>query len=185
MRIISGSHKGRRLHPPAGLPVRPTTDQAKESLFNILWNRFEFDDLKVLDLFSGTGSIAFEFASRGCAEITAIDMNQRCTDFIKKMALELNFKQLYAVRSDVFSFLSHTNRKWDIIFVDPPYDLGKIETLPGLILPDHLENGGWLIIEHSKHTDFSGNPYFMELRNYGKVHFSFFVNSSPENSAGT
>lgn len=177
MRIISGTHKGRRINPPKNLPVRPTTDMAKEGLFNILNNYVDFAELDVLDLFAGTGNISFEFASREARTVTSVDLNFRCVSFIKKTATDLGFKNLRAFRSDVFRFLHRPPAEgYDLIFSDAPYDLEGISELPDLVL-----GRGWLkknarfIIEHPKGFDFTGHKYFSELRNYGKVHFSFFM----------
>src|SRR5690625_1984773 len=124
MRIISGKHKGRRFSPPKKLPVRPTTDIAKEGLFNILWNRYDFTQLKVLDLFSGTGNISFEFASRGSSDITAVDQHYGCLKFIKRTAESLG-ENIRPLKNDVFRFLQHSPQSYDLIFADPPYDFSK------------------------------------------------------------
>ncbi|MHC1706174.1 MAG: 16S rRNA (guanine(966)-N(2))-methyltransferase RsmD [Bacteroidales bacterium] len=177
MRIISGSHRGRRLFPPSGLPVRPTTDLAKESLFNILWNYVDLEDLRVLDLFAGTGNITYEFASRGCYEIVAVELNKRCTDYIKNTSLALEFRNIRVIRADVFQFLKHRALPFHIIFADPPYDLKDSVNLPDLIFAGKwLEKDGFLIIEHPREINYTGHPNFMENRKYGKVNFSFFRN---------
>ncbi|SMC55825.1 RsmD family RNA methyltransferase [Cellulophaga tyrosinoxydans] len=176
MRIISGKHKGRKITAPNKLPVRPTTDMAKEGLFNILNNTYYFNDISVLDLFSGTGNIAFEFGSRGCASITAVDENHGCIKFISETTEKLELP-ISAIKSDVFSYLEKSGSKFDIIFADPPYDLefsdfSKIPELVfsrGLLLED-----GVLVIEHSKHTDLSKLPHFNNQRKYGASVFSFF-----------
>ncbi|MCK9612857.1 MAG: 16S rRNA (guanine(966)-N(2))-methyltransferase RsmD [Bacteroidales bacterium] len=179
MRIISGYLGGRKLHPPANLPVRPTTDLAKESLFNVLNNLIDFDNLKILDLFAGTGSISFEFVSRGCSEVTAIDMNHKCVSFIIRTCQELKIENLRAYRNDVFSFINHSNKKFDVIFADPPYDLNNIHSIPDLIFSKNLLfPDGLLIIEHPKNIDFSLHTSFSQHRNYGKVNFSFFSNKN-------
>ncbi|HPT32664.1 MAG TPA: RsmD family RNA methyltransferase, partial [Prolixibacteraceae bacterium] len=121
MRIVSGKYRGRRLQPPVNLPVRPTTDFAKEGLFNVLNNTLDYESLTVLDLFSGTGSIAFEFLSRGAVEVTAVDSNHRCIDFIKKTAADFGASNLKAVKSNSFVFLKHMVAKFDLVFADPPY----------------------------------------------------------------
>ncbi|MEI6123140.1 MAG: RsmD family RNA methyltransferase [Bacteroidota bacterium] len=175
MRIISGTLGRRKLHPPETLPVRPTTDLAKESLFNILNNLIDFEDIAMLDLFAGTGSIAFEFVSRGAAQVTAVDSNLRCIDFIAKTALEFKVTNLKTSQTDVFKFINHTLQRFDVIFADPPYDMPNIPTLPNrifekeLLLPD-----GLLVMEHSREHDFSAHPHFSQHRSYGKVNFSFF-----------
>jgi 16S rRNA (guanine966-N2)-methyltransferase len=175
MRIISGKYGSRRLHPPANLPVRPTTDFAKESLFNILNNIIDFEGLNVLDLFAGTGSISLEFVSRGSSEVTSVDKDSRCISFIIKTCEEFKIDSLKAYRSDVFAFIKHSIKKYDLIFADPPYDLSSINTIPDKIFEKTLlKPGGILIIEHSRDIDFSKHPDFSQHRNYGKVNFSFF-----------
>lgn len=177
MRIVSGTHKGRRINPPKNLPVRPTTDMAKESLFNILNNYVDFSSLQVLDLFAGTGSISFEFASREASSVTAVDLNYRCISFIKKAAAELGFENIRAFRADVFRFLKRPpGVGYDLIFSDAPYDLEGVIDLPEMILDKGwLKKNARLIVEHPKSLDFTGHKYFSEMRNYGKVYFSFFI----------
>jgi 16S rRNA (guanine966-N2)-methyltransferase len=175
MRIIRGTHRGRKITAPANLPVRPTTDMAKEGLFNILDNHVYFEDLRVLDLYAGTGSISYEFASRGSTLVIAVDLNPRCTRFISETATRLGFDRMKTVRSSSIGFLNHCSEKFDIIFADPPYDLegtGEIVTL--VFGRELLLEGGWLIIEHERTKDFSSFPNFVRQRNYGKVNFSFF-----------
>ncbi len=177
MRIISGSLGGRKLRPPVNLPVRPTTDLAKESLFNILNNWVDFEQLTVLDLFTGTGRISFEFVSRGAVEVFAIDTNNKCIGFIEKTAVEFKVDNLHAFQSDVFSFLKHTNKKFDIIFADPPYDLKNIPAIAPLVFEKQLlQPEGMLIIEHPREIDFSNHTAFLQKRTYGKVNFSFLQN---------
>ncbi|SNY99467.1 RsmD family RNA methyltransferase [Flagellimonas pacifica] len=177
MRIISGKYKGRRLTAPKKLPVRPTTDMAKEALFNILNNRFYFDGLKVIDLFSGTGNISFEFASRGTGEILSVDSFAGCTQYISKISKELDFP-IITIKSDVFKFLERTKEKANIIFADPPYNFDRTQffSIADLVFKNGLllENGV-LIIEHSDQTDLSDHPYFVENRKYGGSIFSFFA----------
>ena len=176
MRIISGKYKGKRLIAPKKLPVRPTTDMAKEALFNILNNRFYFDELKVLDLFSGTGNISFEFASRGTEKITAVDGHQGCVRYISKTAQELDFT-IKTVKSDVYKFLKNTPEKFDLVFADPPYDFDTEQFLniASLVFErELLLEDGVLIIEHSDQTDLSQHPQFSEERKYGGNIFSFF-----------
>lgn len=178
MRIISGSHRGRVIRPPQGLPIRPTTDLAKESLFNILNNYLDFEEVRVLDLFAGTGSISYEFASRGASGVVSIELNPRCSDFISKMAAEYKFPQLQVIKANVLTYLVKGAGKFDVIFADPPYDMAGRETLPGLVFDNNwLAEDGWLIIEHDKAISFVDVPFFSEERRYGKVHFSFFRNS--------
>lgn len=176
MRIISGKHKGKRLIAPKNLPVRPTTDMAKEALFNILNNRHNFQDLHVLDLFSGTGNIAYEFASRGARPVIAVDENFNCVKYIKKTSSELELG-LEIIKSDVFKYLEKAAGKADLIFADPPYNFEKEAFLKIVYLTFEqklLNENGTLIIEHSKHTDLSDNGHFVEARKYGSSVFSFF-----------
>lgn len=176
MRIISGQHKGRRLIAPKKLPVRPTTDQAKEALFNILANRYDFEELSVLDLFAGIGSISFEFSSRGTTNITSVDRYYDCLKFIRKTAKELE-ADLNIIKSDAFSFLSKALGKYDLIFADPPYDFPdeQFEKIIHSIFENQfLKSEGILIVEHSKHTDLSHHPQHVEDRRYGSTVFSFF-----------
>lgn len=176
MRIISGEFKGRKIDPPKNLPVRPTTDMAKESLFNILNNAYYFDELTVLDLFSGTGSISYEFSSRGTSNITAVDSDYGCTKFISDTAKKFNMP-IDVVKADVFKFLQNSKGRYDIIFADPPYALSKEEfcNISELVFNGELlTESGMLIIEHSKHTDLSEIQNFSHFRNYGGCVFSFF-----------
>jgi 16S rRNA (guanine(966)-N(2))-methyltransferase RsmD len=175
MRIIRGTHRGRQITAPANLPVRPTTDLAKESLFNILDNHIYFDDIRVLDLYAGTGSISYEFASRGSKLVIAVDIHPRCVRFVSETATKLGFSQLRAVRSSSIGFLDHCSEKFDLIFADPPYELEGIEEVIRMVFDKQLLNeGGWLIVEHSQNKDFASFPHFSQHRNYGKVNFSFF-----------
>ncbi|MFA5782026.1 MAG: RsmD family RNA methyltransferase [Bacteroidales bacterium] len=175
MRIVSGTHKGRLIHPTSNMAVRPTTDFAKESLFNILNNRIDFEETSVLDLFAGTGSITYEFASRGAKDITAIDINPRCCEFIRTTAATYGFLNITAVRADMFAFLGFCKVQYNLIFADPPYDMKNISLLPDLIFNNKLLNdGGLFILEHSRYQNFTKHPAFFEHRNYGKVNFSFF-----------
>ncbi len=178
MRIIRGSHKGRRINPPGNLPVRPTTDLAKESLFNILEQDYYFDEVEVLDLFAGTGSISFEFASRGAVRVVSVDINVRCLNFIKETARKFGFENLQVVRSSVLNFIRVSSRKYDLIFADPPYDLDRLdEMIDRIFEKELLKPDGVLIVEHSAGWDFSGLPHFDRKRKYGKVNFSFFRQS--------
>jgi 16S rRNA (guanine(966)-N(2))-methyltransferase RsmD len=181
VRIVAGTHRGRIFNPPANLPVRPTTDFAKESLFNILNNYFHFSELRVLDLFSGTGSIAYEFASRGAKDITAVDGNFKCFSFIKETADKLRLDAIKVIKSDVFSFLGASKKSYDVIFADPPYDLEKMTLIPGLVFKNNLLNeGGWLVIEHSVDTDFTNHEHYLEQRRYSNTIFSIFTISKEE-----
>ncbi|MGB7395813.1 MAG: RsmD family RNA methyltransferase [Pricia sp.] len=176
MRIISGGHKGRRLTAPQKLPVRPTTDMAKEALFNILNNRYYFADISVIDLFAGTGNISYEFASRGTEHITAVDMHAGCVRFIEETSEGLDFG-ITTVNSDVFDYLKRSNAQADIIFADPFYDmdLSGFETLVRSVFEQGmlLEEGS-LIIEHANQKDLSHLEHFVEKRKYGGTAFSFF-----------
>jgi len=182
MRIISGKYKGRRINAPKKLPVRPTTDLAKESLFNILNNEFYIDEVVLLDLFSGTGNISYEFASRGCTKITAVDADYGCTAFIRKTAEEFDFN-INVIKSDVFKFLEKTKLKSKIIFADPPYNFSaeKFAEIRQLVFGNNLlvENG-YLIIEHSDHTSLEHLEYFSYSKKYGGCVFSFFEYSQDD-----
>ena len=174
MRIIGGKYKGKSIVAPRGLPVRPTTDFAKESLFNILNNSIDFEEIKLLELFAGTGNIGYEFASRGCTQISSVDLNFNCIQFIKRSNKELGLHNK-VIRSDVFRFIKSNKEKYNFIFADPPYDLERIKDIPKLIFSKGiLENEGTLVIEHDKYTDFSDDNYFKNVRQYGRVMFSFF-----------
>jgi 16S rRNA (guanine966-N2)-methyltransferase len=182
MRIISGKYKGRRIFPPKNLPVRPTTDMSKEALFNVLNNHFSFEGLKILDLFSGTGNISFEFASRGCSPITSVDGDFGCVKFIKQIASEFDFN-IAATKSDVFSFLEKNKTTYDIIFADPPYGLDQktFEKIVSLVFERGLlEEEGMLIIEHSKYTKMEHLPHFSFQKSYGGSFFSFFEIATSE-----
>jgi 16S rRNA (guanine(966)-N(2))-methyltransferase RsmD len=178
MRIVSGIYKGRRLLPPVNLPVRPTTDFAKEGLFNVLNNMVDIEGLRVLDLFTGSGSIAFEFLSRGAVEVTAIDSNHRCIDFIKKTAEAFGATNIKAIKSNSFVFIKHMVSSYDLIFADPPYDLERIESIPDLVFSSGLlADEGMLILEHSARYKFEKHEHFSSQRQYGSVNFSFFKKS--------
>lgn len=175
MRIVSGKWRGKRIMAPKNLPTRPTTDFGKEGLFNLLNNRFYFEDLRVLDLFSGTGNISYEFASRGSEDITCVDQNRDCVRFITKTAESLG-TEFSVVQGDALQFVRRASTSYDVVFADPPYDFEHYEELArtiidkGLLRPD-----GEAIIEHSDQTDLSHLPGFMEHRRYGHVNFSFFM----------
>ena len=176
MRIISGRYRGKRIQAPKALPVRPTTDMAKEALFNILTNNYYLEELRILDLFAGTGNISFEFASRGVTFLRAVDRNPKCASFIAKTARELDF-QIDVVKSDALKYLSRSRDQFDLIFADPPYDfstadLGQIAEL--VFQRELLASEGLLILEHSKFNDLSGLPNYKESRKYGGSVFSFF-----------
>ncbi|MCW8311935.1 16S rRNA (guanine(966)-N(2))-methyltransferase RsmD [Sphingobacterium thalpophilum] len=177
MRIIGGRLGGLRLNPPANLPVRPTTDIAKEALFNILHNRLEFEGLGCLDLFAGTGNISFELASRGAKAIDAVDLHIRCVQYIAETAKKMEVQQINAKKADVFKFISSCKSSYDLIFADPPYDIPKLPKLPALIFERQLLNaGGLLIVEHPSTRQMEAHPNFLETRKYGYSSFSFYVN---------
>lgn len=174
MRIIGGMHKGRVIKVPFNLPVRPTTDFAKEGLFNILANRIGFEGLSMLDLFSGTGHISLEFASRGSRPVTAVDQNAKCASFLRSAAKQLDL-EVSTIKSDVFGFLKSSVSTFDLIFADPPYSLPNIPDIHRLVFENKLLNpGGLLIIEHGPRTSLGHLPGFIQHRKYGNVNFSFF-----------
>lgn len=175
MRIIGGIFKGRHIVTPKNLPVRPTTDFAKESLFNILNNKIDFDSVSVLDLFCGTGNISLEFASRGANRITSIDKHGACIQFLKTFSKSIGIQTIFPECQDVFKYLKKINQSFDVIFADPPYNLENINEIHELVFTGNaLNKGGWLIIEHGPKTDLSQQTYFIEKRKYGNVNFSFF-----------
>ena len=175
MRIIGGKLKGKVILPPAGYQARPTTDFAKEGLFNILDNEYEFEDLKVLDLFGGTGSIAFEFASRGAARVYCVEMARENASFIKTEAQRLGMDNVTMVRDNVFDFLPICRERFDLVFADPPYALEGLEKLPDLVFAaDILYPERYFILEHGDEHSFVNHPRFVKERHYGRVHFSFF-----------
>lgn len=176
MRIISGSHRGRQIFPDKSFSARPTTDFAKENLFNVLNNYVEFTELRVLDLFSGTGSISYEFASRGAREIVAIELNYNHYSFIKRTIRELGFKNIQLYKTDAFIACKKLKgRTFDLIFADPPYNLEKLTEIPATIFENNLlSDEGLVIIEHPARVDFSGHPRFFGHRQYGSVNFSLF-----------
>jgi 16S rRNA (guanine966-N2)-methyltransferase len=175
LRIISGKYRGRRINPPATFSARPTTDFARESLFNILGNRIDFDSLSVLDLFAGTGSISYEFASRGAKIIHLAEMNVRHIAFIKKTVNELKIDNIKIIHIDVEAYLKSCRFKYDLVFADPPYDLKWLDSLPDLIFSSEiLSENGFFILEHPKRMNFGSHRSFFEHRNYGNVNFSFF-----------
>jgi len=177
MRIIGGQHKGYRFHPPRNNPARPTTDVAKEGLFNILTNQFDFSELKVLDIFGGTGSISFEFGSRGCLDITTVERHYPNVEFIKQTANKLQLN-IQVFKQDVFKFIQQCSFQYDVIFAGPPYPLKRIPDIPGLIFEQSLlKPEGWLILEHNPNHQFESEPYFLKARNYGSTIFSIFENS--------
>jgi 16S rRNA (guanine(966)-N(2))-methyltransferase RsmD len=175
MRIVSGKYRGRTINPPRNLRARPTTDFAKENLFNVLVNLVDFEELDVLDLFSGTGSISYEFASREAHSVTSVEINSVHYNFIRQTARDLKFENFYAVKANVFLYLKSCAKKFDLIFSDAPYDLEGSEAVIDLVFErDLLKDGGFLIFEHSKDQEFSNHPNFWQTRSYGSVNFTFF-----------
>lgn len=175
MRIISGKYKGKRINPPVSFNARPTTDYARESLFNILTNRIDFESVAVLDLFSGTGSISYEFASRGAVVVHLVEKDSRHISFIRRMVDEMKFDNIKPIHIDVKAYLKACRFKYDIVFADPPYDLRWLDTLPDLITQSGvMKDDGFFILEHPKHLSFSHHRLFFEHRDYGSVNFSFF-----------
>ena len=175
MRIISGKYRGRTIVPPRNLRARPTTDFAKENLFNVLGNLVDFEELDVLDLFSGTGSISYEFASRDARSVTSVEVNSVHHNFIRQTARDLKFENFYAVKANVFLYLKSCIKQFDLIFSDAPYDLEGSEEVIRLVFERNLLNeDGILIFEHSKEQDVSNMPNYWQTRSYGSVQFSFF-----------
>ncbi|MFV0522635.1 MAG: 16S rRNA (guanine(966)-N(2))-methyltransferase RsmD [Mangrovibacterium sp.] len=176
MRIIGGRHRGRTFNLGKRFKHRPTTDIAKEGLFNILQNRVDFDKLNILDLFAGTGNISFEFASRGCEDVTAVELSFQHYRIIQDIAKELEEKAVKPIKADAFKFCEKTEKVFDIIFADPPYNHKRFREIPDLILSSNILNpNGLFILEHSKDYDFSDREEYTETRKYGSVHFSFFT----------
>jgi 16S rRNA (guanine966-N2)-methyltransferase len=178
MRIIGGEWGGRKIHPPSKMPhTRPTTDIAKEGLFNILQSNRELEGLKTLDLFGGTGSISFELASRGAADLTIVEKDPRMLAFIRKTAETLGLPQLNVIPSDVFRFLKNNKEKYDFIFAGPPYALETIDQIPEYIVSGNMLNtNGWFILEHTPRNRYKDYPLFVTERNYGTTVFSIFIN---------
>lgn len=175
MRIVSGKYRGRTINPPRNLRARPTTDFAKENLFNVLNNLVDFEECDVLDLFAGTGSISYEFASRGARSVTSVEINPVHYNFIRETARQLGITNLHPVKANVFLYLKSCPKKFDVIFSDAPYDLeGSEEVIREVFARDLLQPDGLLIFEHSKKMDFSQYEGFWQLRSYGSVQFSFF-----------
>ncbi len=177
MRIISGIHGGRRINPPSKMPyTRPTTDIAKEGLFNVIQNNLAIESLVVLDLFGGTGCISYELASRGAIDITIVEKDNVMYDFIKKTSLELEFTNFTVIKSDVFKFIDTTAKQFDFIFAGPPYALATIDELPKKIIEKKLlKPGGWFVLEHTPRNDYKKFPQYKTERNYGTTIFSIFV----------
>ncbi len=182
MRIVGGDLKGRTIMPPAGYQARPTTDFSKEGLFNTLTNEVDFSEVSVLDLFSGTGSISYEFASRGCFDIVAVEMNPANAAFIKKTVAALKLKgAIQVVHHNVFDFLGICTKQFDIVFADPPYAIEGLDTIPDKVFASGaLKDGGLLILEHPGTFSFKDDSRFIKERKYGNVHFSYFRASAAD-----
>ncbi len=179
MRIIGGKFKGRLIEPPSGFKARPTTDFARESLMNILNNRYDFEALSLLDLFGGTGAISYELASRGTEEIDIIETDRRSCEFIRKTLKQFDMKGARIHRMDVRDWLKICHRQYDIIFADPPYELRWLTDIPGMVLGSGaVKDSTLFILEHPKSLDFSKHEAFQEHRSYGNVNFTFFAHSS-------
>ena len=173
MRIIHGKYKSKRIVAPNNLPVRPTTDMAKEGLFNVIDNEFHIDNLVVLDLFAGTGNISYEFSSRGAKSVTSVDINYNCIKFIKNTARELGFDQMHIIKSDVLKYVNTSKTTFRLIFADPPYGMdGQNELFESIMAGNLLEERGWLIIEHDSHHSFENLTGFKQQRRYGSVNFT-------------
>jgi 16S rRNA (guanine966-N2)-methyltransferase len=177
MRIIGGEHGGRKFNPPNNMPyTRPTTDIAKEGLFNVLQHKLDFETLKTLDLFGGTGSISYELASRGVTDLTIVEKDTAMYEFIKKTSAALQLENFKVVKADVFKFIETCTQKFDFIFAGPPYALGSIDDLPKLIFEKQLlNNGGWFILEHTPRNEYKSFPYYKAERNYGTTVFTTFI----------
>jgi 16S rRNA (guanine(966)-N(2))-methyltransferase RsmD len=176
VRIIGGKYRGRQIHPPTGFSSRPTTDFAKEGLFNILANRFDMEDLTALDLFGGTGSISFEFASRGAKEVHLVERDIRSVSFVRKVKKEIGAENIKPIHVDVKAFIKTCSEKYNIIFADPPYDLKWLADIPEMVLSAALlKENGVFILEHPASVNFRSEKHFTEHRNYGNVNFSFFA----------
>lgn len=178
MRIIGGDLRGRTIVPPSGFKARPTTDFAKEGLFNTLTNMLDFESVSLLDLFSGTGGISYEFASRGCRDIVSVEMNPLHHSFIKKSVAALKISGMQVVRHNVFDFLEICTKHFDVVFADPPYDIAGLDTIPARVFEKGILNeDGILILEHPGTYNFESAPNFLKMKKYGNVQFSFFQNS--------
>lgn len=178
MRIISGTHGGRRISPPSNMPyTRPTTDIAKEGLFNVIQNNLEIEELKILDLFGGTGCISYELASRGAPDITIVEKDNQMYDFIKKTSGELAFENFKVVKLDVFRFMETATEQYDFIFAGPPYALKNIDDLPLKVFEKKLlKPKGWFILEHTPRNDYKKFEHYKTERSYGTTIFSIFIN---------
>jgi len=177
MRIISGEYGGRRFNPPNKMPyTRPTTDVAKEGLFNVIQNNLDIEALKTLDLFGGTGSISYELASRGAQDLTIVEKDSQMYEFIKKTIADLKIENINPIKLDVFKFIQNCVDQFDLIFAGPPYALTNIDDLPKLIFEKHLlKTKGWFILEHTPRNDYKQFPFYKTERNYGTTIFSIFI----------
>lgn len=181
MRIVAGRFKGKRINPPKEIDARPTTDFAKEALFNILQHSIPMEGIRVLDLFAGAGGISLEFLSRGAAEVVSVEQDRTLHAHLQRMARELGLDNWHLVKGDVFSYLSNVHGQFDVIFADPPFHLEQTANLPGLIREGKLlAPDGLLIVEHYKKLDLSGDPWFDVCRKYSNIHFSFFTPKSDQ-----
>lgn len=181
MRVIGGKYRNRRIHPPAGIDARPTTDYAKEGLFNVLRNRVPLEGIRVLDLFAGTGNMSLEFLSQGAKEVISVESDRRLHDYMGNLSRELNASNWHRVRADVFTYLRSAHGPFDIIFADPPFDMEGIERVPTLVRElGMLDDDGTLIVEHSERISIAHLPGFQLQRSYGLVQFSFFGPSTIE-----
>ena len=180
MRIIAGEMGGRKITPPSKMPhTRPTTDVAKEGLFNIIMNNLEIDRLKTLDLFGGTGSITYELASRGASDLTVVEKDGTMYEFIKKTASDMRIENLRILKMDVFRYIDQCSERFDFIFAGPPYALQNIDDLPRMIFEKSMVNpGGWFILEHTPRNNYAKFPFYKTERNYGTTIFSIFINDS-------
>lgn len=177
MRIISGKYKGKRFTPPDGIPTRPTTDIAKEALFNILNNNISYADTSFLDLFAGSGNISYEMASRGCNNILAIDRFPLCVQFIQKTINDWQIEGMRVLQADVFDVIPNSKEQFSLIFAGPPYGLDILDEIPDRILEaQRLTKGGILVLEHNQNHNFDEHERFAERRHYGQTNFSFFIN---------
>lgn len=179
MRIIGGEYGGRKFNPPAKMPyTRPTTDIAKEGLFNVIQHKLDIEELKTLDLFGGTGSISYELASRGAQDLTIVEKDATMYEFIKKTSATLGIEDLKTVKMDVFKYIDQCTESYDFIFAGPPYALTTIDELPRLIVEKKLlKPGGWFILEHTPRNDYKNFPLYKMEKNYGTTIFSIFINN--------
>ena len=185
MRIITGIYKGRRFDIPRSFKARPTTDFAKENLFNVLTGYIDLDGARALDIFAGTGSISLEFLSRRCSQVVSVELDRDHYTFIRQCVEKLGSDKSMIIRGDVFKFVKSCHQQFDIIFADPPYALEKLPEIPDLIFSRNLlADGGLFVFEHGKQNDFSGHPHFVEHRSYGSVNFSIFRASTAEEESG-